>query len=79
MDRLTAAGAIAAPTVHTVTDVMEWVHGGFTPLQPRLNYLAFLPLPAVLQTVGTLLDNVGLVRMGWALALGASGREARST
>ncbi len=46
--RLTAAGAIAAPALHTITDVMEWADGGFTPLQLWLNYLAFLPLPAVL-------------------------------
>jgi hypothetical protein len=52
MDRptqtLVAAGAILAPTLHTVTDVIEWLQGGFSPAQLWLNYLAFVPLPAVL-------------------------------
>ena len=51
MDRRTqrwvAAGALLAPALHTITDAMEWLHGGFTPLQLWLNYLAFVPLPAV--------------------------------
>jgi hypothetical protein len=46
--RLTALGAILAPAVHTVTDLLEWLQGGFSPTQLWLNYLAFLPLPAVL-------------------------------
>ena len=37
-----------APSLHTITDAMEWLHGGFSPVQLWLNYLAFLPLPAVL-------------------------------
>lgn len=45
--RLVAAGAILAPALHSLTDVMEWVHGGFSPLQLWLNYLAFLPIPVV--------------------------------
>jgi hypothetical protein len=52
MDRLTARatalGAIVAPALHTLTDVMEWSHGGFSALQLWLNYLAFLPIPAIL-------------------------------
>jgi hypothetical protein len=46
--RLIALGAILAPSMHTLTDVMEWAHGGFSALQLWLNYLAFLPLPAIL-------------------------------
>ena len=45
--RLVAAGAILAPSLHSVTDAMEWLHGGFSPVQLWLNYLAFVPLPAV--------------------------------
>jgi hypothetical protein len=45
--RLIAVGAIIAPSLHTVTDVMEWLQGGFAPVQLWLNYLAFVPLPAV--------------------------------
>jgi len=52
MDRATqrviAIGAIGAPLLHSVTDLMEWLQGGFSPLQLWLNYLAFLPLPAIM-------------------------------
>lgn len=46
--RLIALGAILAPALHSLTDVQEWVHGGFFPVQLWLNYLAFLPVPAVM-------------------------------
>lgn len=46
--RLTAFAAIAFPVLHSITDLMEWVQGGFSPLHLFLNYLAFLPLPAVM-------------------------------
>jgi hypothetical protein len=46
--RLTIDGAVLAPTLHTLTDVMEWGQGGFSPVQLWLNYLAFVPLPAVM-------------------------------
>lgn len=46
--RLIAVGAIAAPLLHSVTDLLEWLQGGFSPLQLWLNYLAFLPVPAVM-------------------------------
>jgi hypothetical protein len=45
--RLIVVGAVLAPTLHTATDVMEWIHGGFSPFQLWLNYLAFVPMPAV--------------------------------
>lgn len=52
MDRLAqlliAFGAIVFPVLHTITDVMEWLHGGFSFPQLVLNYVAFLPVPAVL-------------------------------
>jgi len=40
--------AIAAPALHTFTDILEWRHGGFTELQLWLNLLAFLPMPFLL-------------------------------
>jgi len=40
--------AILAPVLHTLTDVMEWCHGGFSAVQLWLNYLAFLPMPWLL-------------------------------
>jgi hypothetical protein len=46
--RLIVLGAILAPALHSVTDVMEWVHGGFSPVQLWLNVLAFVPVPAVM-------------------------------
>jgi len=46
--RLVAVAAIVLPILHSVTDVMEWAQGGFSPLQLWLNYLAFLPVPALL-------------------------------
>jgi hypothetical protein len=46
--RLVAWGALLAPAVHTLTDVLEWAQGGFSPPQLWLNYVAFLPLPAVM-------------------------------
>lgn len=46
--RLVAAGAVIAPSLHTFTDGMEWLQGGFSPVQLWLNYLAFVPLPAII-------------------------------
>jgi hypothetical protein len=52
LDRTTrqfiALGAIVLPALHSVTDAMEWIHGGFFPLQLWLNYFCFVPLPAVM-------------------------------
>lgn len=36
--------ALLAPALHLLTDVMEWLAGGFTPAQLWLNYVAFLPM-----------------------------------
>ncbi len=36
--------ALVAPALHSLTDAMEWYHGGFTPAQLWINYLAFLPM-----------------------------------
>ncbi|MCT0224896.1 hypothetical protein [Synechococcus sp. CS-1328] len=46
--RLTILGAMIAPSFHTFSDVLEWIYRGFSPIQPWLNYLALLPLPAVM-------------------------------
>ncbi len=40
--------ALVAPALHSVTDVMEWHHGGFSTTQLWLNYIAFLPMPWLL-------------------------------
>lgn len=39
---------VAAASLHTLSDVLEWVGGGFSSAQLRLSYLAFLPMPALL-------------------------------
>ena len=40
--------ALVAPALHSLTDVMEWRHAGFTTTQLWLNYIAFLPMPWLL-------------------------------
>lgn len=64
--------ALIAPALHSLTDVMEWQHGGFSTPQLWLNYIAFLPMawlllglyavheprPNVLGLVGALLYGV---------------------
>lgn len=35
------------PTIHTLTDVSEWVTGGYSTMGLWLNYLAFVPIPAL--------------------------------
>lgn len=46
--KVLAYGAVLAPALHTVTDGIEWAQGGFSPVQLWLNYLAFLPVPALM-------------------------------
>jgi len=36
--------AIIAPALHSLTDVLEWLNGGFTTAQLWINYVAFLPM-----------------------------------
>lgn len=45
---IVGTAAIAAPSLHTVTDAMEWYQGGFSAVQLWLNYVAFLPMPWLL-------------------------------
>jgi len=40
--------ALVAPALHSLTDVMEWRHSGFSATQLWLNYIAFLPMPWLL-------------------------------
>ena len=42
--------ALVAPALHSLTDVMEWYHGGFTDLQLWINVVAFVPMPFLLAT-----------------------------
>jgi len=40
--------ALAAPALHSLTDLMEWLVGGFSTTQLWINYIAFLPMPWLL-------------------------------
>lgn len=42
------AAALVAPALHSLTDALEWYHGGFSTGQLWLNYVAFLPMPWLL-------------------------------
>jgi hypothetical protein len=42
---LIAMTAIIAPTLHFVSDVLEWTSGGFSRTQLLINYIGFLPTP----------------------------------
>jgi hypothetical protein len=74
--------AIAAPLLHSVTDVMEWWSGGFTSLQLRLNLVAFLPMPFLLLAIQSAFDprpgdidrtrRIGVIGRVGAIAYGAS-------
>lgn len=46
--RLMGLGAMGTPALHSATDLAEWVQGGFSDWQLWLNYVAFLPMPAVM-------------------------------
>jgi hypothetical protein len=59
--------AIVAPLLHTATDALEILQGGFSRLQLWLNYAAFLPMPALM--VG--LYAVQRPRLGRAGLVGA--------
>lgn len=48
LDRLVGSIAIAAPLLHSATDALEWRQHGFSVVQLWLNYLAFLPMPAMM-------------------------------
>jgi|SRR6185295_8659621 len=47
-ERWVAVATIVFPILHSVTDAMEWAQKGFSPVQLWLNYIAFLPVPAIL-------------------------------
>jgi hypothetical protein len=40
--------ALVAPALHSITDVLEWYQGGFSPGLLWVNYVAFLPMPWLL-------------------------------
>jgi hypothetical protein len=42
---IVAITAIIAPTLHLLSDVLEWTSGGFSRIQLLINYAGFLPMP----------------------------------
>lgn len=69
--KLVGLGALFVATAHTVTDAGEWIHGGFSTAQLWLNYLAFLPVPAVFVGLYTVqLPRIRLVGIAGALGYG---------
>lgn len=42
---IVAITAIIAPTLHLLSDVLEWTIGGFSRIQLLINYAGFLPIP----------------------------------
>lgn len=59
--------AILAPALHLMSDVLEWIGGGFSRTQLLINYLGFLPMPFLI--LG--LYAVQRPKIGWAGLTGA--------
>lgn len=69
----TGIAAIVAPSLHTLTDAMEWWQGGFTPAQLWLNYAAFVPMAWLLLGLCALrMPPLGTVALAGALLYGAA-------
>jgi hypothetical protein len=45
LQQLIGITAIAAPGLHLLSDVLEWLSGGFSPVQLWVNYIAFALMP----------------------------------
>jgi hypothetical protein len=65
--QLIGGAAILGPGLHLLSDILEWVGGGFSPTQLWVNYLGFLPIPFLM--VG--LYAVQRPRAGWGVLVGA--------
>jgi hypothetical protein len=48
LHRVVGLAALIAPALHSVSDAIEWLQGGFSAPQLWLNYAAFLPMPWLL-------------------------------
>lgn len=65
--------AILAPTLHLLSDTLEWVTGGFSTGQLWLNYIAFLPMPWLLLGIHAVHERTpGSVGLIGALLYGAA-------
>jgi hypothetical protein len=66
--RAVGYAAVIAPALHLTSDAMEWLHGGFTPLQLLINYAAFVPMPLLLPGL-VALQRPRISPLGWIGAL----------
>jgi hypothetical protein len=65
--------AIAAPFIHSITDVMEWYQHGFSTSQLWLNYVAFVPMSWLLLGIYAVHDpKPGAASLIGALLYGAA-------
>lgn len=48
LHRVVGLAAVIAPALHSISDAIEWLQGGFSAPQLGLNYAAFLPMPWLL-------------------------------
>lgn len=64
---LVGGTAIVAPALHSLSDLVEWVQGGYSTAQLWLNYAAFLPMPWLLLGVYAVHDP----RPRWPALAGA--------
>lgn len=70
--RFVGIAAIAAPALHSATDVLEWC-SGFSNAQLWLNYAAFLPMPWLLLGVYVVHDrDPGAVGLAGAVLYGTA-------
>jgi len=65
--QLIGVAAILGPGLHLLSDILEWVSGGFSPPQLWVNYLGFVLIPFLI--VG--LYAVQRPQAGWGVLTGA--------
>lgn len=62
-----ALTAVVAPSLHLISDVLEWSGGGFSRVQLLINYAGFLPMPFLM--IG--LFAAQRPKIGWLGLIGA--------
>ena len=73
LQKLIGVGVIVAPGVHTLTDIAEWIAGGFSAPQLWVNYFAFLVLPFLMVGLYTVQrPKIGTLGLIGSLLYGAS-------
>lgn len=62
-----AVTTISAPTLHIISDILEWSGSGFSHVQLLINYIGFLPIPFMM--LG--LFAIQRPKIGWLGLVGA--------